>query len=97
MDKEAGITALEVVNDYPEDRLAKVFYEFGELRNSRALAREIAHARKTNKIETSFQLREILSKYLPRWGGKSCCLGSNVSPGSYPGGSGYSSSSISWI
>jgi 16S rRNA (cytosine1402-N4)-methyltransferase len=66
MDQEAGITALEVVNDYPEDRLAKVLYEFGELRNSRALAREIAHARKANRIETSFQLREILSKYLPK-------------------------------
>ena len=66
MDQEAGITALDVVNDYPEDRLAKVLYEFGELRNSRALAREIAHARKAKKIETSFQLREILSKYLPR-------------------------------
>ena len=66
MDQEGEITALDVVNDYPEDRLAKVLYEFGELRNSRALAREIASARKAKKIETSFQLRQILAKYLPK-------------------------------
>lgn len=66
MDQEAGITALDVVNDYEEGRLANVLFEYGELRNSRALAREIARARKVKRIETSFQLREVLGRYLPK-------------------------------
>ncbi len=66
MDREAGISALDVVNDYDEQRLAGVLYEYGELRNSRALAGEIARARKNKPIRTSFELREVLAKYLPR-------------------------------
>lgn len=66
MDQEVGITALDVVNDYEEGRLANVLFEYGELRNSRALAREIARARKVKRIETSFQLREVLGRYLPK-------------------------------
>lgn len=66
MDQEAGITALDVVNDYEEGRLANVLFEYGELRNSRALAREIARARKVKRIETSFQLREVLGRFLPK-------------------------------
>ena len=66
MDREAGISALDVVNDYDEQRLAGVLYEYGELRNSRALAGEIARARKNKPIRTSFELRDVLEKYLPR-------------------------------
>ena len=66
MDKEADLTALEVVNEYEEDRLAKVLFEYGELRNSRALAKEIASARRKGKIRTSFELREVLAGYLPK-------------------------------
>jgi len=66
MDQGAGVTALNVVNDYDEERLAGVLYEYGELRNSRALAREIVRARKDRAIKTSFQLREVLAKYLPK-------------------------------
>ena len=66
MDREAGISALDVVNDYDEQRLAGVLYEYGELRNSRALAGEIARARRNKPIRTSFELREVLAKFLPR-------------------------------
>ena len=66
MDREAGISALDVVNDYDEQRLAGVLYEYGELRNSRAMAGEIARARRDKPIRTSFELREVLAKFLPR-------------------------------
>ncbi len=66
MDQEAGISALDVVNDYDEQRLAGVLYEYGELRNSRVLAGEIVRARKDKPIRTSFELREVLTKYLPK-------------------------------
>jgi 16S rRNA (cytosine1402-N4)-methyltransferase len=66
MDQESEITALDVVNGYKEDRLANVLFEYGELRNSRVLAREIVNARKDREIRTSFQLREILARHLPR-------------------------------
>ena len=38
MNKRAGITAADVVNTYEEERLADIFYLYGELKNSRKLA-----------------------------------------------------------
>jgi 16S rRNA (cytosine1402-N4)-methyltransferase len=66
MDQDAEITALHVVNEYAEQKLAKLLYEYGELRNSRALANEIARARREKPIRTSYELREVLARYLPK-------------------------------
>jgi len=66
MDQGAQISALTVVNEYDEERLASVLFQYGELRNSRALAREIVKARKQDKIRTSFQLRDSIARQLPR-------------------------------
>ena len=62
MDQDAEITALHVVNEYAEQKLAKLLYEYGELRNSRALANEIARARREKPIRTSYELREVLAR-----------------------------------
>lgn len=66
MDQGAEISALIVVNEYEEEQLASVLFQYGELRNSRALAREIVKTRKVEKIRTSFQLRDAISRHLPR-------------------------------
>lgn len=53
MNKQADITAADVVNTYPEDKLADVFYLYGELRNSRRIASILVKSRSEHKIETT--------------------------------------------
>lgn len=52
MNKRAGMTASEVVNTYDEERLANIFYLYGELKNSRKLASAIVKARNNKQIVT---------------------------------------------
>lgn len=61
-----AVSAYEVVNKYKEEELAQVLFQYGELRNSRALSREIVNARGESPIKTSFQLKEVLQKFLPK-------------------------------
>ncbi len=65
MNQKSKISAKEVINDYSEEKLAEVLFLYGELRNSRKLARTIVHERKNKDIETSFQLKEVLKAFLP--------------------------------
>lgn len=48
MNNSAGKTAADVLNEYDEERLADVFYLYGELRNSRRIAAAVAKARKVS-------------------------------------------------
>ena len=66
MNTDDSISAFEVINDYKEEELSQVFFQYGELRNSKALAKEIVLARMENPIRTSFQLKEVLRKFLPK-------------------------------
>jgi len=66
MNQKSEVSALTIVNEYEEKRLADVLYLYGELRNSRVLARTIVQAREEEQIKTSFQLKSVLSKYLPK-------------------------------
>ncbi|MBR5542065.1 MAG: 16S rRNA (cytosine(1402)-N(4))-methyltransferase RsmH [Bacteroides sp.] len=52
MNKRAGFTAADVVNTYDEERLANIFYLYGELKNSRKLASAIIKARNEKLIVT---------------------------------------------
>lgn len=58
------LNAKKIINDYEEEQLADIFYHYGELRESRKLAREIVHHRKTKKIETTEDLKKLFS-YIP--------------------------------
>lgn len=60
MNKRAGITAAEIVNIYEEERLANVFYLYGELKNSRKLASVLVKARSLKPIETIGEFIEII-------------------------------------
>ena len=59
-----GLDAKKIINDYEEEDLADIFYHYGELRESRKLAREIVHHRKTKKINTTEDLKNLFS-YIP--------------------------------
>lgn len=53
MNKRAGMTAADVVNEYEEEALADIFYLYGELKTSRRIAAAIIRARDIKKIETT--------------------------------------------
>ena len=65
MNKRAGITAADVVNTYAEERLADIFYLYGELKNSRKLAAVLAKARASHPIAT---IGEFLETIKPLFG-----------------------------
>ncbi|TVZ56856.1 16S rRNA (cytosine1402-N4)-methyltransferase [Lutibacter sp. Hel_I_33_5] len=66
MNQKSKVSAKEIINKYDEERLANILFLYGELRNSRNIARTIVEAREDEKIETSFQLREVLKRFLPK-------------------------------
>lgn len=53
MNKRAGKTAADIVNDYEESQLADIFYLYGELKNSRRIASALVKARAEKRIETT--------------------------------------------
>ena len=66
MNKRAGMTAAEVVNTYDEERLADIFYLYGELKNSRKLASAIAKARANKQIVTIGDFLDIVKPMFGR-------------------------------
>ena len=60
MNKRAGQTAADIVNGYSEEKLADVFYLYGELKNSRKLASLICKARTQQEINTISGFLEIV-------------------------------------
>lgn len=66
MNKRAGMTAAEVVNTYAEERLADIFYLYGELKNSRKLASAIVKARSNRPIVTIGDFLEIVKPMFGR-------------------------------
>ena len=65
MSRKNELNAFVVINDYEEAALAKVFFEYGELKNGRAMAYHIVEARKAGPIKNSEQLKKVLAKFLP--------------------------------
>lgn len=60
MNQQARLCAQDIVNGYGEDRLADVLYLYGELKNSRALARAIVKARIGAPLRTTGELAEAV-------------------------------------
>ncbi|MEG2513912.1 MAG: 16S rRNA (cytosine(1402)-N(4))-methyltransferase RsmH, partial [Bacteroidaceae bacterium] len=65
MNKRAGMTAADIVNTYEEERLANIFYLYGELKNSRKLASVIVKSRAGKLIET---IEDFLAIIKPLFG-----------------------------
>jgi len=65
MNQQDVLSAYSLVNTYEEEDLKRVFWQYGELRTSPALAKTIVAARAEKAIETTFELKAVLSKHLP--------------------------------
>lgn len=66
MNKRAGKTAADIVNDYDEETLANLFYLYGEIKQSRRLAAAIVKARSQQRIVTTQDLLGILEPIFKR-------------------------------
>ncbi len=66
MNKRAGLTAADILNTYEEERLADIFYLYGELKNSRKLASVIVKARSGQNIRTIGEFLEIIKPLFGR-------------------------------
>ena len=60
MDQRQSITAADILETYPEERLHKIFEQYGEVTNSKTLARTIVQHRKSQPIETINELKTAL-------------------------------------
>ena len=65
LDTTDPISAMDVVNGYPEERLADVIYRYGEERYSRRIARAIVTERRLSKINDTERLAQIIYKAVP--------------------------------
>lgn len=66
MDPDGELTAEIVVNRYPEKELARIFFEYGEERRSRQVAKAIVEARKKRPIKTTQELVDIIKPVATR-------------------------------
>lgn len=62
IDRRMKTTAHKVLHTYPEPKLAEMFAKYGELAQTRRLAREIAHLRKLGRLETTGDLRVLIER-----------------------------------
>ncbi|WP_282630336.1 16S rRNA (cytosine(1402)-N(4))-methyltransferase RsmH [Empedobacter sedimenti] len=65
MNQNAKLSAKTIINEYEEEDLARIFYDFGELQGSYRLAREVVKARADKQIETIDELKQIFS-FIPK-------------------------------
>lgn len=65
MDRNAPLTAKEIVNTWPEDEIARILYQYGEEKFSRRIAARIVAARVQQPIETTVQLAELVKEGIP--------------------------------
>lgn len=65
MDKSQKLSAYTVVNNYSEEDLRTIFYEYGEERYAKIIARNIVEYRKNEPINTTFELVDIIKYSLP--------------------------------
>lgn len=66
---DVGESAAEVINSLDAEELANIFFEFGEERHSRRVARRIVEARRVEPIATTGRLAEIVRRAIPgKWG-----------------------------
>jgi 16S rRNA (cytosine1402-N4)-methyltransferase len=70
MDRSQGMTAADLVNTAPVEELARIFWQYGDERESRRFARAMEHDRRTTPFTTTRQLAELIERLSPRAGRK---------------------------
>jgi 16S rRNA (cytosine1402-N4)-methyltransferase len=66
MDVKNPLTAATIINQYDENQLADLFFHYGELRNSRKIANVLVRARIEKSIETTGDLKNLLTPLFPK-------------------------------
>lgn len=66
MDQSQSLTARQVINEYSFNELVKIFFEYGEEKFSRIIAKKIILEREKKQIETTFDLVEVIKSALPQ-------------------------------
>ena len=66
MNRDAGMTAADILNEYPEERLSDLLYRYGELRNARGIAKAVVLFRQDREINTTDDLLSILEPFTRR-------------------------------
>nr|WP_321222025.1 16S rRNA (cytosine(1402)-N(4))-methyltransferase RsmH [uncultured Psychroserpens sp.] len=64
MNQDDKLSAFHVINDYDEEQIKQVLFQYGELRQAPAMANAIVSSRKDEEIKTSQQLKATLKKFL---------------------------------
>jgi len=64
MNKRAGMTAADVLNSYSEERLADIFYLYGEFKQARRLAKAVVGSRQEKPVVTTADLNEVAAVLL---------------------------------
>jgi len=67
MDMSQDLTAYEVVNNYKEEKLADIIYEYGEEKFARKIAKRICEKRKYKPIETTKELADLIEECVPKF------------------------------
>ena len=66
MDQSSPLTAFEVVNDYSEKDLVRIFKDYGEERFASSIASKICSIRQEKEIETTIELSDIVTSAIPK-------------------------------
>lgn len=66
MNRKAGMKASDIVNSYTEEKLADVFYRYGELKNARKIAAALVKARSVEPVESVADFLEVLRPFFFR-------------------------------
>lgn len=65
MNREDNISAYDVVNEYGEEKLSRIFFDYGEERYSKSIAKKICNVRKERNINTTLELVDIIKSAMP--------------------------------
>lgn len=65
MDKSLNLSAIEVVNEYSKEDLQRIFFDYGEERNSKKISEKIIEKRQVQKISTTGDLVRIIEEITP--------------------------------
>lgn len=65
MNKNEGLSAADVLNNFSQDEIANILFEYGEEKNSKLIAKKIIEFRQKEKISHTLQLRKIVEEITP--------------------------------
>ena len=66
MNQEMKVSAYDVVNEYEQEAVANILFQYAELRAARGMAKAIVAAREIKPIQTTFELRDAIASFLPK-------------------------------